>query len=152
MNDAVALVRALAEPLVARCGVELVDVQVRGSGPRRLVRVVVDRRGGIDLDACQRLSRELSAALDDADPFPDRYALEVTSPGTNRPLGDRRAFERVAGREVLVHWAQGEDRLTQLRGRVLAADDDAVVLAVGGEQVVRVPYEEIRKATQSLPW
>jgi ribosome maturation factor RimP len=151
MSDSAARVRALAEPLAARLDVELVDVEVRGSGPRRLVRVIVDRKGGVDLSSCQRLSRGLSAALDEADPFPDRYALEVTSPGTGRPLRDRRAFARVEGRDVLVHRSQEGGPVTQLRGTVVGADDDAVLLAVEG-QILRVPYEDIRKATQSLPW
>jgi ribosome maturation factor RimP len=133
-------------------------VQVRGAGSRMLVRVVVDRKGGIDLASCQRLAGELSAALDAADPIEGRYVLEVTSPGVDYPLTDQAAFSRVEGRVVLVHRrpesrgnSAESDGATQLRGVVKAADPDAVVLDVGGE-TVRVPYREIVKATQALPW
>jgi len=115
-----------------------------------LVRVIVDRKGGIDLASCQRLSNELSAALDAADPIESRYVLEVTSPGVDYPLTDQAAFSRVEERVVLIH--RGEPgTVSQLRGKVTAADPDAVVLDVEGE-TIRVPYREIIKATQVLPW
>lgn len=145
------VVRALAEPLVLENDLDLVDVQVKGSGPRRLVRVIVDRKGGVDLGTCQRLSQRLSSRLDEVDPMDDRYALEVTSPGVDHPLADRRAFDRVEGRDVLVHRDAGDGRVLQVRGRVAGTDDEAVVLDADGESV-RVRYDEIVKATQSLPW
>ena len=151
MADLGTSVRRLAEPLAAQAGVDLLDVDVRGHGPQRLVRVVIDRKGGVGVDACQQLSRRLSDALDEADPIDDRYALEVTSPGTDRPLEGQEGFERVEGREVLVHRDAGEGRVLQVRGTVVSADGDGVVLAVGDADE-RVPYSEIVKATQALPW
>jgi ribosome maturation factor RimP len=152
---------ALTLPLAQANHAELIDVQVKGAGSRMLVRVVVDRKGGIDLGSCQQLSGELSAALDAADLIDSRYVLEVTSPGVDYPLTDQAAFDRVQGRTVLVHRreqasgaggaAEPADAVTQLRGMVTAADPDAVVLDVDGEPV-RVPYREIVKATQALPW
>lgn len=151
MSEATGWVRALAEPLAAGAGLDLVDVQVRGSRGWRLVRVVVDCKGGVDLATCQRLSRQLSARMDEDDAIEGRYALEVTSPGTDYPLRDRRAFDRVQGREVLVQRSGADGRVLQVGGRVTAAETDAVVLDVGGT-AVRVPYAEIVKATQRLPW
>ena len=155
MSDTTARVRALAEPLAGAAGLDLVDVEVKGSGPRTLLRVKVDRKGGVDLATCQTLSRDLSARLDDEDPIAGRYTLEVTSPGVDHPLTDRRAFDRVEGRAVLVHASQPTeevpDRILQIRGTVVAAEVDAVVLDVEGEQV-RIPYADVAKATQTLPW
>jgi ribosome maturation factor RimP len=151
MTDLTALVHDLAEPLVDEAGLDLVDVQVRGAGPRRLVRVVVDRKGGVELGLCQRVSQRLSARLDEVDPIPDGYALEVTSPGIDHPLTDRRSFDRVEGRDVLVHRDRGDGAVVQVRGTVEQAQDDGVLLRTeaGAE---RVPYREIVKARQSLPW
>lgn len=134
-------------------------MQVKGAGSRTLVRVVVDRKGGIDLASCQQLAGALSAALDAADLIEGRYVLEVTSPGVDHPLTDQAAFRRVEGRAVLVHRRRksgvgslGEPgNAVDLRGVVTAADPDAVVLEVEGEPV-RVLYREIVKATQALPW
>lgn len=152
MSVEMATIRDLTAPLAERHGLDLVDVQVKGAGPRRLVRVVVDRKGGVDLAACQELSRRLSAALDEADPLPDRYVLEVTSPGVDHPLRDRAAFDRVEGRPVLVH-RRDEDGgpARQVHGTVVAAEADAVVVDTDG-QTVHIPYGDIVKATQALPW
>lgn len=144
-------VRRLAEPLAKATDVELVDVEVKGSGSRRMVRLVVDREGGVDLATCEHLSRQLSARLDEEDPVAGHYTLEVTSPGTKRPLSDQRSFQRVLDRRVLVHRDSGDGRVRQVEGTVVAADSDGVVLDVNGEHT-RVPYEEITKATQRLPW
>jgi ribosome maturation factor RimP len=143
-------IRALATPLAEAADADLIDVQVKGTGARMLVRVVVDRKGGIDLASCHQLSRDLSTALDAADPIDGRYVLEVTSPGVDHPLTDRAAFDRVEGRAVLVH-LRSPEAVRQMRGTVKVADEDAVVLDVDGQDV-RVPYGEIVKATQALPW
>lgn len=171
-------VTVLAEPLAVAAALDLVEVQRKGSGPRTLLRVVVDRKGGVDLAACQELSRRLSDALDAAEAagtvrLPDGYRLEVTSPGTDHPLRDRRAFERVEGREVLVTRSvtgvdgatgspatdggdgagagSGPEAVEQVQGTVRGADEDAVEIATD-EGTVRVAYGEIVKATQRLPW
>ncbi len=145
--------RARAAPIAERAGLDLVDVSVKGGGKQRLVRVIVDRRGGVDLQSCQRVSEELSRELDraDDDPFASSYHLEVTSPGTDRALVDPEAFARVIGREVLVQRAREGEPTEQLTGVVRAAHDDAVELEVEGS-TVHVPYGELVKATQTLPW
>ena len=136
---------------MADADLDLVDVQVRGEGARRLVRVIMDRKGGVDLGRCTEVSRALSARLDALDALDAGYTLEVTSPGIDAPLTGRRAFDRVEGRTVLVHRSGGDAGVTQIRGTVRAAEADAVVLDVDGAEL-RVPYDEIAKATQSLPW
>ena len=155
MADVTTLVRDLAEPLASAEGLDLVDVQHRGSGGATLLRVVVDRKGGVDIARCEQLARALGAALDDlgdaVEGLDQRYRLEVSSPGIDHPLRDRRAFDRVEGRTVLVHRNGGDGRVEQVRGTVTGAEDDAVVLDVQGA-TVRVPYSQIVKATQSLPW
>ena len=157
------IVRALAEPIVDRAGLELVDLEVKAGRGSGLVRVVVDRKGGVPLGICQEVSRELSMRLDEEDPVDSRYALEVTSPGIDWPLRDQGAFDRVEGREVMVHYQEaqgheessdqgdGERRVLQASGRVLAAEANAVRLAVDDEEL-RISYDDIVKATQKLPW
>ncbi len=143
-------VRALASPLAAERGLDLVDVEIKGGGGKRLVRIIVDRKGGVELADCQEISSRLSEILDADDPIAGRYSLEVTSPGVDRPLRDRAAFDRVEGREVVVHRG-GPEQTEEVRGTVTAAEEDAVVLDVRGESV-RIPYSEIHKAKQALPW
>jgi ribosome maturation factor RimP len=148
MTDAAEVIRGHAAPLAEDAGLDLVDVQVKGSGPRTLVRVLVDRKGGVDVAACQQLSKALSRALDEDDPIASGYQLEVSSPGVTHPLRDQRDFDRIEGRLVAV---RRTDTAEELKGTVIEAADSAVVLDVGGDQVT-VAYADIEKATQALPW
>lgn len=140
-------VRALVDELAGASGLDVVDVALKGQGNRQLLKVLVDRKGGLDLAACQALAKRLSERLDENDPLPGRYTLEVSSPGTGYPLRDQRAFDRVEGKRVTVLRAEEPE----VSGVVKAARDDVVVLDVDGEEVA-VPYGAITKATQALPW
>lgn len=154
MEELTDRVRALAAPLATAGDLDLVEVAVRGSGPGCLVRVAVDRKGGVDLARCEALSRLLADELDRLAGLESGYRLEVGSPGVDHPLADRRDFDRVEGRAVLVHRAAGDRdamNTSEVRGTVRTAEADAVVLDVDGTDV-RVPYPEIVKATQRLPW
>lgn len=119
----------LIEPVAADAGLDLEDLTVAPSGKHRLLRVVVDRDGGVTADETCELSRRLSAVLDASDPMgAGSYTLEVTSPGVDRPLTEKRHWRRAVGRLVRVpHRGGGE-----LYGRVTAADESGVSLAVEG--------------------
>ena len=127
------------EPVVTAAGYDLEDVSVSAAGRRSVVRVVVDRDGGIDLDAVADVSRVVSAALDESDVMgAASYVLEVTSPGVDRPLTQPRHWRRATGRLVSVVAGQ---RGTVL-GRVQDADDTEVTLDVEGD-ATRVPYDKL---------
>jgi len=137
-------VRRFAEPVVRAAGMDLEDVQLTPVGRRRLLRVVVDASGGVDLDDMALVSHALSAELDAAGVMGDTpYTLEVTSPGVDRPLSEPRHWQRSVGRmvKVAVTGHGGEEgpngRVRTARvvsGRVVAADGDGVVLDIEGEQ------------------
>lgn len=124
--------QALIRPVVEAAGFDLEGVDVKPAGRRRVVRVVVDSDGGVDLDDVATLSRSVSSALDEAD-APDAlgtgpYVLEVTSPGVDRPLTEPRHWRRAAGRLVRAPLTAGGE----IEGRVVSADDEAVILDVAG--------------------
>jgi ribosome maturation factor RimP len=117
-------------PVVAGCGFDLEDVTVSSAGRRSLVRVIVDADGGIDLDGVAEVSRAVSAALDEDDAaFAGPYVLEVSSPGTDRPLTEPRHWRRATGR--LVQVAVGESTVT---GRIRSVQDSGVTLDVAGAE------------------
>jgi len=91
---------AVIEPIVEQAGAELVDLEVAGSHGRPVVRAYVDTLGGITLDECARLSRLVEAELEHSGMVPERYVLEVSSPGIDRPLTRRQHFERFVGHEI----------------------------------------------------
>ena len=132
MSRSGAAVAAVIEPIVAQAGYDLEDLTVTNAGRRRLVRVVIDRDGGVTLDEAAAVSRSISSVLDDDDPMGSgAYVLEVTSPGVDRPLTLPRHWRRNVGRLVAV--TLPEESLT---GRIVAADDTSATLDVDGEQRV----------------
>ena len=150
MADVAQQVRDDVEPLADKAGLDLIDVLVKGSGPRTMVKVIVDKKGGVGLAECQALSREVSKVLDESDPIDSRYQLEVTSPGVTHPLRSQRDFDRVEGRTVVVRRVTDEGP-AEIKGTVIAAADSEVVLDSDGERIA-VAYEAIDTATQALPW
>jgi len=129
----------LLEPVVAAHGFDLEDVVVTPAGKRRMLRVVVDQDGGVDLDDVAAVSTAVSSALDERDAMGGTpYVLEVTSPGVERPLTQPRHWRRAVDRLVAVGIAGVGDRT----GRVVAVDDDGVDLDVAGTPV-RVPWADL---------
>ncbi|MEV4622922.1 ribosome maturation factor RimP [Asanoa sp. NPDC049573] len=124
-----ARLRAVVEPVVGDAGYDLEDLTISRAGRRFVVRVVVDKDGGLDLDAVADVSRAVSAALDAAEESGDElvtgeYQLEVSSPGVDRPLTLPRHWRRNIGRLV---------KVGPITGRVVGVDDAGVMLDVAGE-------------------
>lgn len=120
----------LAEPVAGAAGMDLESVQLSTIGRRRVLRVVVDAVGGVGVDDMAVLSHTLSAKLDSSGIMGDApYTLEVTSPGVDRPLTERRHWQRAVGRMVRVPVAS---RAVTVQGHVVAVQDDRVVLNIGG--------------------
>ena len=135
-------IRSVVEPSVADAGFDLDDLVVSPAGKRRLVRVVLDKDGGVTLDECAEVSREISRSLDEADAMGSAaYTLEVSSRGVSRPLTLPRHWRRSSGRLVAVTLTDG----TTVRGRVTGSDDEAATLDLDGTMRV-VPYDDVAKA------
>jgi ribosome maturation factor RimP len=126
------------EPVVSEAGLDLEGLEVTPAGRRRVLRVVVDKDGGIDLDGVADLSHAVSAALDATDVMGGQpYVLEVTSPGTDRPLTEPRHWRRAVGRLVKIDFADGSTRTA----RVVSAGAEAAQTEDG-----EVRYAEVRRA------
>ena len=118
-------------PVVTAAGLDLESVRVTAAGRRRLLRVVVDRDGGVSLDDAAAISRQLSAALDMAAVMGDfPYTLEVSSPGVDRPLTEPRHWQRAVGRLVRATVTDSGP----VSGRIVSADPEGVTLDVEGER------------------
>ena len=138
--------RALLEPVVEQAGAELEDLTEQRAGSRRLIRVVVDRDGGVSLDDIAEVTRSVSGALDVYDGIGDAaYVLEVTSPGVDRPLTTPRHWRRASRRLVKVTLASGGEMV----GRVTGTDDETVTLLVGDAERT-LAYGEIAKAKMQV--
>src|SRR5437867_5102907 len=121
-------VAALAEQVAATLGMEVVLVEIKGSGGRSVVRTFIDQPGGISLDDCERFSKRLSVILDVEDWISFSYVLEVSSPGLDRPLVREKDFQRFAGKSARVRTRLPLEGQRNFRGRILGAEEGRVRL------------------------
>jgi ribosome maturation factor RimP len=149
--DVVARVTEMAEPLAASLGLELVEVEYRQEGRQMVLRLYIDRDGGVTLDDCSAVSRELTEILDVEDLIQGHYNLEVSSPGLNRPLKKPSDFESHTGRLVKIRTFEpladdaGNLRKTFL-GELLGLSDSIVRLKLNEGQTASIPLGKVAKA------
>ena len=136
---------ALIEPVLARLGYELVELEYSSGRAHAVVRLYIDREGGVTLDDCTQVSRELSAVFDVEDPIPSAYTLEVSSPGFDRVLRTQAHFGRFVGSRVFVELKEPRAGRRRYTGTLLTVDESGIGLEVDREHVA-VAYAEIGKA------
>jgi ribosome maturation factor RimP len=143
---------AAIEPLLAPLGLELFDVQFTGSGRARTVRVIVDRDGGVDLDAITTASEHIQPALDSLAGL-GPFALEVSSPGLERPLRRPEHFRRAVGETVSVKVRDTDGGVRRLRGSLVEADEHGVTIDAGNAHAGdHIDYDRIVQARTVFEW
>jgi ribosome maturation factor RimP len=141
---------ALIAPILQNFQVDFVALELKGSKHNLVLRVVVDQDGGITLPACASISRALAAELEAADIIPGRYRLEVSSPGADRPLKTKRDFERNRGRQVILHYRQGEVSAS-VEGAIQQVSETELVITSENQSVV-VPLASVEAGKLKLKW
>jgi ribosome maturation factor RimP len=149
MTASAARLSEVLAPVVEKTGADLEDVDVSKAGKRSVVRVVVDRDGGVSMDDVADVSRAVSEALDaldEAEPgvLGPSYVLEVSSPGVERPLTAARHWRRNVGRLVTVVPREGAN----VTGRITSADDEDLVLDVDGTERTLALADVVRGTVQ----
>ena len=144
-------IRALIEPILVEEETELVELACRPQGRQLLVRLLVDKVGGITIQRCAKMNRRISDALEMANLIEESYTVEVSSPGLDRPLATKRDFERAVGEEVWLDVRIGEGRFRDTQGTLLAIQPEAVVLKTTSGNVT-IPLADIRLAKKTLKW
>jgi ribosome maturation factor RimP len=143
---------ALVKPVVEGAGFELVEVDHRGGGSgRSVLRVTIDREGGVDLDAVAEVSERISRRLDLEDFGAGRYDLEVSSPGIERPLRSPAQFRRARGERVKVKTTEEVAGAKVHTGTLVDVDDDSVTVEVDGAPV-RLPLSSVASARTVADW
>lgn len=145
MQVDLAALREILEPPTEALGYELVHLEVSGRGRDSILRLYIDAPGGIQLEDCELVSRQLGTVLDVEDPIHVGYTLEVSSPGLDRPLVKPDHFRRFLGSRVKVNmhgYIMGRRRFT---GILREADEDRAVVEVDGEPY-ELPYDEMDSA------
>jgi ribosome maturation factor RimP len=142
-------VRALCEPVAEELGIEIYDVERAGG----TLRVVVDRSGGISLDDVEKATRRISRVLDEHDPVPGSYTLEVTSPGLERNLRTPAHFVAACGETVSVRIRIPGEGAERVQGTLRTVDDTAITLVLadgGGERII--PFSHVDRARTVFEW
>lgn len=152
-HDAADRIAEVAKPILWSLGLELVEVSIAGQHARTVVRIFIDKAGGVTLEDCERAHRSLNPALDVADPFPHPYTLEISSPGLDRPLRQAGDFRRLHGKRVSLKLKEPHRGQWRVVGRIAGVDEQAVTVMLqdeaGGESL-RCEYSRIVRAKQEV--
>jgi len=139
-------VESFAEPLLSDMGLELVDVEYRREGHGWVLRLYIDREGGVSLDDCTAVSREISRYLEVEDPIEHAYHLEVSSPGLERPLRKKKDFLRFRGRLARVRMREKLDGQRTFVGVLAGLEADEILLEMEDGRLRRLPLEDMSRA------
>jgi ribosome maturation factor RimP len=153
-NIALDRITELVEPSLRQLGVELYDAEWAARGHTPVLRLLIDKPEGVDLDDCARVSNAVSAVLDAYDPIDDRYELEVSSPGAERPLRTQTDWERALGARVNVRFRHGDGEVI-LEGKLLelGLSDESITVEAREKKTlvpVRIPLADVLAARRAL--
>jgi len=143
----------MVEPIVVGDGFELVHVEMLGQSRNMTLRLYIDKPGGVTIDDCAQVSNQVSVMLDVEDFIPNRYMLEVCSPGLERGLHKPTDFERFAGRDVKIQTYELIEGRRTFHGELLGISGDRVTIRernLGKD--VQLPYQHIRRANLVFVW
>jgi ribosome maturation factor RimP len=143
-------IQQLAQRVVEAEGLELVEIEFKTGKSRKLLRIFIDKVGGVTVSDCENISQQLGTLLDVHDLLKDAYILEVSSPGVDRPLKTDRDYQRALGRWVKVYLNGTDQQGTPVMGKLVQADPQEIVVETKGEALV-IPRDQIRRAHQEIP-
>ena len=141
-------VNDLVDPLCARVGVEMVDLEFAGG----VLRITVDQPGGVGTEALAALTGEVSRVLDHTDPIPGTFTLEVTSPGLERTLKRPDHLGQVVGARITLKTCPGTEGDRRLEGILETADDSGLVVRTDDGSQLAVAYEKVQTARTVFVW
>jgi len=138
-------VRAVANPILSDEGMELVDIEYRRESKGWILRLTLDKEGGITLDDCSRVSHEVGRSLDVEDFIQNPYTLEVSSPGLTRPLRTEKDFMKYRHRLIKVKTVDPIENRRQFKGRLLGVSENRIEIESDGG-IFQIPLSNVAKA------
>jgi len=153
-------IRPLIEPVVGELGAELFDARFFGAGSRSVLRVTIDKAGGVSIADCEAVSKAVGELLDEREFFGSKpYTLEVSSPGIDRPLKTERDFARIISRDVTVHLSVAVNGKKTVRGKVLECANGVLSIDISdsagknkdtGNNPVNIPLADILSGREEI--
>jgi ribosome maturation factor RimP len=164
-EDVISKIAGIAEQAARPANIEIVEIELKGSGRSHLLRIYIDKPEGVTHADCEFVSRAVSAVLDAEDPIPGSYELEVSSPGVERKLGKWQDWQRFAGKKVKVVLKEpvmqfsaepfpvkGPAELKHFDGVISRAEDRSVTVELPGGGQVTFPFEQVDRANLKFEW
>lgn len=150
MDSLIEKIRELTLPIVQEEGLELFNLEFKKSGYKWFLRIYLDKEGGINLNDCEKVSKQLSAKLDEEDVIPRSYTLEVSSPGLDRPLLSEQDYKKFKGKWIRIKTTEAIDGQRNFKGRLANYADGIVTLEMqikkNEMKSVLIPYRTIANA------
>ena len=143
-------VRAIAEKAAKAHGVELVHIEIAGTKRDAVVRIYIDKEGGVTLEDCSTVSRDIEAVLDEEDFIPSRYVLEVSSPGIERELYSIADFEKFSGQLIKVKTRESIDGQKTFVGNIVGVNGNSVSIEERNKGVMNFDHSDIAKANLKI--
>jgi ribosome maturation factor RimP len=153
----VARIEEIAQKAASPDGLEVVDVELKGSGRNHMLRIYIDKPQGVTHADCETVSLQVGTALDTEDLIPGHYTLEVSSPGVERKLKKWTDFERFQGRRIKVVLREPlscvkQEGVKHFEGVLQSAQDGTLTVETAGGQSVQFPFEQVDRANLKFEW
>lgn len=143
----------LGEQAALGTGIEIIEIQLKGAGKARLLRVYIDKPEGVTHGDCELISERLGERLDKDDTLlSEGYTLEVSSPGVERKLSRARDFERVVGQKVRIALREAVEGQMRFEGKLTEFAEGTLEVEIAPGQLVRVPLEQVQQANLKFEW
>lgn len=148
MSDLQEQIQRLLDPILGSLGLALWNLEFRKEGPQWLLRIYIDREpGGVTLDDCEGVSRDLGTVLDVEETVPHAYTLEVSSPGLDRALTKPEHYQKSLGKQIRIKTYQPINAQKVFRGKLAGIEDAVAALEMENGELLRIPLENISKAS-----
>lgn len=157
MNGLESQVQRIAEPIAKALRLDIVAVECHGKGAKTIVRVFVEKEGGVGIQDCEQFHHSLGRALDVADPVPHAYRLEVSSPGLDRPLKQRKDYDQAVGLNIRVKVHAPVQGKRTVIGQLTEVDDRGITLQVPvrksrTSQRVVLEWDAVAQTKREIEW
>jgi ribosome maturation factor RimP len=150
MEDILERIKELINPVLQEEGAELVEIIFRREAGQQVLRLLVDKEGGIQLADCVRLNERISQVLDESNIMTERYLLEVNSPGIDRPFKVKRDYERAINRPVRVTLSERIQDKKEYIGVLEEVSDIAIKIDVKKKGIINIPFDKITRAREEV--
>ncbi|HEY5649334.1 MAG TPA: ribosome maturation factor RimP [Nitrospiria bacterium] len=145
-------IQGVISPILDSMGLELVDLDLQAQGRRSLLRIYIDKAGGVTITDCEQANRFIGHALDVSDPFPGPYTLEVSSPGLDRPLKKLEDYKRYQGKLAKIKLTEAIDGNWTIIGRLMGVQAGSISIKPEDGEAVSIPLSAVAKARLEVEW